>query len=160
MSPFLRLRGAHLTAHPLIEDFIFTALSLLVIAVALTAVFSPPEAILAASVNGAGGNVNPKQIAFYGTLVDENGQPIKNAEITISYSDGTKVSVARTKSDGSWSAQFNAGPGPYKVEVTVDINGTPVTGSIDIDASPGMRYGVQMTFAQPSNWVFVPLPGY
>lgn len=160
MSPFLRLRGAHLTSFPVLEDIVFTILSLAVMVVAATAIIGSPQASIAASVNAQGATVNPKQVAFYGTLVDANGVPIKNADISIQYSDGTQVASARTKSDGSWNLQFNDGPAPYTVTVTTVINGQTVTGSVDVPATPGMRWGIQMVFTQPSSWVFVPLPGY
>lgn len=160
MSPFLRLRGAHLTSHPVLEDLVFTLLSLAVAVVAITAVASPPEATLAANVNASGVNVNPKQIVFYGTLVDAGGVPISGADIDVMYSDGTRAARARTAKDGSWSTQFVDGPGPYTVVVTVTQNGVTTTSSIDITAEPGKRYGVQMTYAPPSSWVFVPVPGY
>jgi len=161
MSPFERLRGAHLTSNPLLEDFVFSILSLLVVAVALTAILMPPKASVAAAVTPAGATPNDKQVSMYGTLVDGSGAPIKNAVITVLYSDGTRVGSARTKNDGTWSLQFNEGPAPYTIEVTVyDSSGNPQTGSVDVVAAPGMRWGVRMTFTQPSSWVFVPLPGY
>jgi len=57
MSPFERLRGVHLTGHPLIEDIVFTILSLLVMAVAISAITAPQEAqiAVAAAPAGAGG---------------------------------------------------------------------------------------------------------
>lgn len=160
MSPFLRLRGAHLTSFPVIEDIVFTMLSLLVMVVAVTAIINTPQASIAASVSAQGATVNPKQIAFYGTLVDASGAPIKNADISIRYSDGSQVGSARTKSDGSWSLQFNDGPAPFTITVTTIVNGQPVTGTVDVPATPGQRWGIQMVFTQPSSWVFVPLPGY
>ncbi len=160
MSPFLRLRGAHLTSHPVLEDLIFTVLSLVVAVVAITAVVAPPEASIAANVSTSGVNVNPKQVVFYGTLVDVNGVPIVGADIEILYADGTRVAKSKTMKDGSWSTQFNKGPAPYTIEVTVWENGVANVGTIDIAAEPGMRYGIQMTYAPPSSWVFVPLPGY
>ena len=39
-------------------------------------------------------------------------------------------------------------------------NGSPVTGTVTVNATPGMDWGIQMVFTQPSSWVFVPLPGY
>lgn len=160
MSPFLRLRGAHLTSHPVLEDLIFTILSFAVVLVAITAVVSPPEASIAANVNASGVKVNPKQIVFYGTLVDVNGVPISGAEIEILYADGTRVAKSRTDKDGVWTTQFVEGPGPYTIEVSVTENGVTTVGTIEINAEPGMRYGIQMTLAPPSSWVFVPLPGY
>lgn len=160
MSPFLRLRGAHLTSFPVLEDFVFTALSVIVAVVALSHVLMQPSASIAASVNAAGAAVNPKQVVFYGTLVDASGQPIKNAVIEVQYADGTRVASSRTKADGSWSLQFNDGPAPFTITVTVIENGVPVTGEVQVAATPGMRWGIQMVFTQPSTWVFVPLPGY
>ena len=42
----------------------------------------------------------------------------------------------------------------------VTVNGQPVTGSTQISAYTSMKWGVQLVFAPPSSWTFVPLPGY
>lgn len=157
MSPFLRLRGAHLTSNPVLEDFVFTLLSLLVIGVALTAVLSPPEPIIAATVTAAGVSASQNHVNLYGTLLDASGAPIAGATITTQYRDGTRVASTSTAADGSWSLRFKDGPQPFSIVITVP--GYPPV-SYDMYATPGMRYGVQMVFTQPSTWVFVPLPGY
>lgn len=166
MSPFERLRGAHLTSHPVIEDLIFTLLSLLVVAVAISVLVTPSEPTLALAVQppgkggGGGGTVNPKQIELYGSLVDETGAPIKSALIEVEYADGTRVASARTKTDGTFLMQFNEGAAPYTIRVTVVVNGVTVTSSTTMNVAPGMKWGIQMTLSQGSTWVFVPLPGY
>lgn len=160
MSPFLRLRGAHLTSHPVLEDIVFTMLSLLVLGVALSAIMSPPEPIIAASVAPTGVSASPNHVVLYGTLVDGTGTPISEALIETVYRDGTRVASTTTATDGSWSLRFKDGPQPFTLEVTVYTNGQPVTTTVLVTAQPGLRYGVQMTYTQPSTWVFVPLPGY
>lgn len=160
MSPFLRLRGAHLTSHPVLEDIIFTVLSLFVLGVAITAIVSPPEPTVAATVTPMGVSASPNHVVLYGTLVDAEGRPLSGATVSTEYRDGTRVASTTTAADGSWTLRFKEGPQPFTVTVTVYIDGRPVIGTVDIAAQPGMRYGVQMTFTQPSTFVFVPLPGY
>jgi hypothetical protein len=159
MSPFERLRGAHLTGHPVLEDLIFSVLSILVLAVAISAMMAPASGSLTATVTAAHA-APPNRITMYGTLVDGNGDPISGATISVDYKDGKKAATAVTASDGSWGLSFKDGPGPYLIKVTVMQNGTPVTGQVTIDAAPRLSWGVQMVFTQPSSWVFVPLPGY
>lgn len=160
MSPFERLRGAHLTGHPVLEDFIFSVLSLLVVAVAITAVMSAGHGSLSATVTSAYAIPGWKTINMYGTLVDASGNPISGATVSVDYRDGKKAATTTTAADGSWSVSFMDGAGPYTITVTVMVDGVPVTGEITIDAAPDMFWGVQMVFTQPSSWVFVPLPGY
>jgi hypothetical protein len=160
MSPRLRLRGAHLTSHPLIEDVVFTVLSFLVLAVAIAAVMSSGRPSLAIAVSAAAQGANPQQIVVYGSLVDGNGEPIKNALIEIQYADGRREGSCRTKNDGTFKTQFNEGPAPYTVVVTVYENGQPITGTCEFNAQPGYCYGIQAVFTPPSTFVFVPLPGY
>jgi len=161
VSPFERLRGAHLTGHPVLEDFIFSVLSVLVLAVAVTAMFAGAQGTLTATVTEA--HAAPpswKTIALYGTLLDDDGVPVSGATVSVDYRDGKKAAVTTTAADGSWNVSFMDGPGPYTITVTIMQNGSPVTGEVTINAAPGMSFGLQMVFTQPSSWVFVPLPGY
>jgi hypothetical protein len=160
MSPHLRLRGAHLTSHPVIEDLVFTILSFLVLAVVFAAVTSSGRPTLAVAVTAAAQTANPKQIVVYGTLLDANGEPIKNALIEIQYADGRREGSCRTKSDGTFKTQFNEGPAPYTIVVSFYQNGQLVTGTCEFEAQPGYSYGMQAVFTPPSGFVFVPIPGY
>lgn len=161
MSPFERLRGAHLTDHPVLEDLIFSLLSIVVLMIAVFAITSPGHGTLSAIVTPAhAATPSWKTIYLYGTLVDTNGQPISGATVSIDYRDGKKAATTQTATDGTWRVAFMDGPGPYSITVTTIVNGTPVTGTVDITASPDMQWGVQMTFSNSSSWTFVPLPGY
>lgn len=161
MSPFERLRGAHLTDHPVLEDLVFSLLSIIVLTIAVVAITSSGHGTLSAVVTPANA-ASPtwKTIYLYGTLVDERGAPISGATVNVDYRDGKKAATTTTLADGGWRLSFMDGPGPYMITVTTIVNGQPVTGSVNIDASPNMQWGVQMTFTQSTNWVFVPLPGY
>jgi len=161
MSPFERLRGVHLTDHPVLEDLIFSVLSILVLTIAIVAISSSGHGTLSAIVTPAhAATPSWKTIYMYGTLVDASGQPISGATVSVDYRDGKKASTTTTLADGSWRVSFMDGPGPYTITVTIMQNGQPVVGTINIDASPDMQWGVQMVFDQSSSWVFVPLPGY
>ncbi len=160
MSPHLRLRGAHLTSHPLIEDVVFTVLSFLVLAVVVSALTASARPNLAVAVTSSAPAANSKQIVVYGTLVDVNGAPIKNASVEIQYADGSRVGSCRTKSDGTFKTQFNEGPAPYTIVVSFYQNGQLVTGTCEFVAEPGHAYGVRAVFTPPSSFVFVPIPGY
>lgn len=161
MSPFERLRGAHLTDHPVLEDLIFSVLSLLVLTIAIMAITSSGHGTLSAVVTPANAATPSwKTIYLYGTLVDGAGKPISGATVSVDYRDGKKAASTQTATDGTWRVSFMDGPGPYTITVTTMVNGSPVTGTIDITASPNMQWGVQMTFSQSSVWTFVPLPGY
>jgi hypothetical protein len=61
-----------------------------------------------------------------------------------------------TAADGTFTMTFNDGPSPLPVEVRVGN----VVGYTQLNVLPGYKYGVVMTFVQPSTFVFVPLPGY
>ena len=160
MSPFERLRGAHLTGHPVLEDLIFSVLSVLVLAVAITALFAGAKGSLTAVVTEAHATPSWKTISMYGTLVDDNGAPISGATVTVAYRDGKKAATTTTAVNGAWNVSFMDGPGPYTIVVTIMRNGAPVTGEVTVNAAPGTSWGMQMVFTQPSSWVFVPLPGY
>lgn len=155
MSPFERLRGAHLTKHPVIEDLVFSVLSLLVVTVAILAIVSPPKASIALAAKPIDPGTTQK-IFIYGKLVDENGVGIAGATITVTYRDGKKAMTVVTAADGTFTMQFTDGPSPYPVEVQV---GNTV-GTTTLACDPGMKWGITMTFVQPSSFVFVPLPGY
>jgi len=159
MSPFERLRGAHLTAHPVLEDLVFTALSLLVLTVAVAAIAATPQpmvAVAAAPVAPAA----PNEIVIYGTLVDQAGDPLPWALITVRNPAGQIVALAFTDADGNWDVSIIGPAANYTVRVTTISGGQLVQGQTHVSASPGMVWGVQMVFSQPSSWVFVPLPGY
>lgn len=162
MSPKLRLRGAHVTRYPALEDFVVSTLSLLVIMVAIAVVFMPPRPQLAVAIAPIAPAATPQRIIeIYGSLVDQNGNPIQNATVTIEYKNGTKARSDITDANGDFYFRFNEGPAPYLLTVSFyDSSGQLVTGSTWIDAAPGMQWGMQVTYVPPSNWVFVPLPGY
>jgi len=160
VSPFERLRGAHLTGHPVLEDFIFSVLSVMVLTVAVTAMFAGAQGTLTAVVTEAHAAPSWRTISMYGTLVDASGVPVSGATVSVTYRDGKKAATTTTAADGSWNLSFMDGPGPYTITVTVMQNGSPVTGEVTVNAAPGMSWGLQMVFTQPSSWVFVPLPGY
>lgn len=155
MSPFERLRGAHLTNHPVLEDLIFSVLSFLVMIVAATAIMSSQDPRIVA-VAAPGGGPAGKQIVIYGTLVDENGQPIVGATIDVSYAKNNKIATATTNANGEFTIRFNEAVSPYTVRVTTP-QGTATT---DLNMTGGMSWGIQVTMTPPSSWVFVPLPGY
>lgn len=160
MSPFERLKGAHLTSHPILEDLVFSVLSLLVAVVAITAITTPPQAMIAAAVSAKRPQPNKTQIALYGTLVDASGQPISGASVEVRDSAGNVVATDVTDAGSAWNVKFKGDAGTYTVVVTFLDGGTTVTGSATIDASPDMQWGVRMTYTGSSSWVFVPLPGY
>lgn len=157
MSPFERLRGAHLTAHPALEDFVFSILSLLVIMVAIVAIVTPQQPQLALAVSAQAAVRD--RIDVYGTLVDETGTPIPGATIQIK-KGGAVLASATTATDGSWATWFVDKTRDYTIVVTYVQNGTTVTASQSVTMDPNMSWGIQITFTQPSSWVFVPLPGY
>lgn len=162
MSPFERLRGAHLTNHPVLEDLVFSVLSVLVIFVAITAIVAPATGSLVVTAMAAKPST-PVHVTFYGTLVDEAGQPIPNASVAIKNEDGVTMASDTTDAQGLWDVRFKDErnmPKTYTIEVTVYVNGQPVTGTTEITAYTGMKWGLQMLFSQESTWTFVPLPGY
>lgn len=159
MSPLIRLRGVHVTRFPALEDFVVSTLSFLVLAVALTVIFMPPKPTLALAVAPIGATPQ-KIVEIYGTLVDQAGNPIPNATVTVEYKGGAKARSDVTASDGSFYLRFNEGPSPYKITVSFYQNGQLVTGETMLPVAPGSKWGVQIQFIPPSTWVFVPLPGY
>ncbi len=162
MSPFERLRGAHLTAHPVIEDLVFSVLSVMVLVVAIVAVCMPQEARVTAAM-AATLPATKNHAVFYGTLVDQSGAPISGASVVIKDDGGATMASTTTNANGEWDVRFKDErnmPKTYTVVVTVTINGQPVTGSTQISAYTSMKWGVQLVFAPPSSWTFVPLPGY
>jgi len=162
MSPFERLRGAHLTAHPVLEDLVFSVLSLLVLVVAIVAVSAP----LGGSVTAAMAAPKPatkNHVVFYGTLVNESGRPISGAAVVIRDESGNRMASTTTDSRGEWDVRFKDErnmPKDYTIEVTIQVDGQPVTGSTVVTAQTSMKWGIQLTFTPPASWVFVPLPGY
>jgi hypothetical protein len=162
MSPFERLRGAHLTAHPVLEDFIFSVLSIMVLVVAIVAVAMPQNATVTAAM-AAPLPATKNHAVFYGTLVDASGQPIVGAQIVIKDELGNVMASTTSDAAGEWDVRFRDErnmPKTYTLEVTTYVNGQPVTGTTELTASTGKMWGVQLVFTQPSTWVFVPLPGY
>ena len=162
MSPFERLRGAHLTAHPVLEDLVFSVLSLLVLTVAIIAVCMPQQATVTAAM-AAPLPATKNHAVFYGTLVDQNGAPISGASVVIKSDTGQTMASTTTDSRGEWDVRFKDErnmPKTYTVVVTVTVNGQPVTGSTEISAYTSMKWGIQLIFAPPTSWTFVPLPGY
>ncbi|TLM94734.1 MAG: carboxypeptidase regulatory-like domain-containing protein [Actinobacteria bacterium] len=155
MSPFERLRGAHLTNHPVLEDLIFSTLSLLVLVVAAMAIMAGQNARLVAEATAAGPPA--KQVAIYGTLVDQNGQPIQGATVTVSYAKNNKLATGTTNANGEFNIRFNAETSPYTITV---VTPQGQSASTTLDMSGGMTWGLRMTMIPSSNWIFVPLPGY
>lgn len=154
MSPFERLRGAHLTNHPVLEDIVFSLLSLLVLVVAATALMSGQTARIVSVASAA--SVPAKQIAVYGTLVDQNGVPVSGATISISYAKNNKLASGTTNANGEFNIRFNEATSPYTVTITT-AQGTATT---TVDMTGGLNWGLQVTLVPSSSWVFVPLPGY
>ena len=113
MSPFERLRGAHLTGHPVIEDLVFSVLSVLVLTVAIVAVTMPSQPTIALAVNPVTGKAAPNEIGMYGTLVEQDGTPIRNALITLRNPSGTIVAWTLTAADGSWDLSHIGPAGNY-----------------------------------------------
>lgn len=143
---------------PWVEDAVFTALSVAVLLVVAGFLFSQPQATLtaqAAPIAAAPAN----QTLVYGSLLDANGQPIKNAVIQI-FEGTDRVRQVRTKNDGTFSTQFSEGTETFTITVTVVVNGQSVTGTTNVVMQPGMQYGLQMVFSEPNSFVFVPIPGY
>jgi len=162
MSPFERLRGAHLTAHPALEDFVFSVLSVLVLIVAIVTVSMPQSATVTVA-SAAPKPATKNHIVMYGSLRDTAGLPVVGADIVIRDIDGPVLATTTTDALGDWDVRFRderAMPKTYTVEVTVIVGGQPVTGSTQVEAITGMMWGMQLVFSQPSTWVFVPLPGY
>lgn len=155
MSPFERLKGAHLTSHPLIEDLVFSVLSLLVLVVAATTILSSQDPRIVA-VAAPGGSAGAKQIVLYGTLVDASGQPIQGATIEVLYAKNNKIAAATTDASGVFDMRFNEATSPYTIRITTSQG----TASTQLNMTGGLKWGLRITMAPPSNWVFVPLPGY
>lgn len=158
-APSARLAtpGIHLTEHPLAEDLVFTVVSIVVLLAAAVALFAPPG--ISFEVTEARAATNEHQIQFYGILVDEFGEPVKNAQVVIYDVNGVRMASCRTKLDGSWSCQFNETAGPYTVSISFVSGGETISGSVGVDAAPGMRYGVSGT-VDSGGITFVPIPGY
>lgn len=155
MSPFERLRGAHLTNHPVLEDLVFSVLSFLVMIVAATAIMAQSDPRIVA-VAAPGGGPPGKQIELYGTLVDENGQPLSGATIELAYAKNNKIASTTTNANGEFIIRFNEAISPY----TLTVRTPQGTASTTLDLTGGLTWGIQVTMIPPSSWVFVPLPGY
>lgn len=162
MSPHLRLRGVHITAFPGLEDLVFTLLSLAVVGALLSALVMPPQASLAATVTGIQPNAaNQSRVILYGTLVDASGAPISGATISVYDSAGNLRDTAVSGSSGVFQLiRFKDTTDTYRITVTVNVNGTPTTGTFNLSMSPGFKYGVQVVFTPPATFNFVPIPGY
>jgi hypothetical protein len=151
--------AAHVTSWPLMEDAVFTLLSVMVVIAAMIVILAPPRMSIGVRLeeaHAAGG----KAIDIYGSLVDENGQPLKGATVEIYDRNGARVGIAHTDNNGFFDTKFWQDRGVYTIRVAYTSGGQTVTGSMSLDAQPGYDYGVQATLTQTDVIVFVPVPGY
>lgn len=151
-----------LTPYPLVEDVLFTVLSLIVVVVIGLVAISPVQprihfAVTTVSTPGA----NPSFFVVYGWLVDESGVPITGATVMLYDSTGDLVGSATTDSSGFYSMRVRESTNTaYTLTVSGTYNGQPVTGSTTLEAVGDFNYGVSGTVSETEPLVWVALPIY
>lgn len=63
--------------HSLLEDVLLTVMSAAILFAAIAIVFTPQKMNISVA---AAASSNPRQISFYGILLDEFGDPVKGAD--------------------------------------------------------------------------------
>lgn len=155
MSPRLLIAKPFGRQHSPLEDVILSLLSVFIVVSALVIVLSPQKMTIDVAVGAPTGT---DWIHFYGSAIDEAGDPLDGARVEILDGAGKRVAQAITDSDGFFEFHFKGDADTYTFAIYDPKNAAPL-GSVDVDVEPGYTYGITASVTDPGI-VFVAIPGY
>lgn len=145
----------------IIEDLVYTGLSLLVLVGIVAYLFMPPTISMAVDVQQQA--VAGTSIIVYGSVLDLDDRAVRNASVVISKDTQTgfvQVASVTTGSDGTYRVELNDELAAYKVVVSADIGGSSAADTITTRMQPGQATQVSAVLQSEPYFLFVPIATY